>query len=541
MSSGVGSRHQVRIRAGIWWRILLMTGMMYTTALTILDIARAAGMDWRGGYLALAVSLVPLEAYLSRRTVKRRELRSTDLQRFRLAELTILILAVEVLRILWQGLPAIGWRLERLIDLELVFASAMVLSYWGVATAMIRWFEEIDYQPSEKAPPVTSPEYDLWAASRVRHVQHTAAFQRILAVFLAGGVFILILAGLARIDPRAIIDFQRGTIRALILHVLVYFVLGLALAAEARLSLLHTRWQQDDVTISRSVARRWPVLVAGLLAISIVIALLLPVDYSVGLIDAVAYVLNVLITVLVTVMYGLMYLVGLLLFPLQRLLSLAGDGSSSPPPPTFQMPERQAEGPPAPPLLEILKTLILWLVAIGIAGYALYNFLREHGAQLERIPLLRSLGRVLAALGALLSALRRQARKAERSLSEAIARRRRRAARGMSVGQRLLRLGRLSPRELVRYYYLSTVRRASKAGVRRQPSQTPAEFKTRLTDALPEVDEDLGTLTASFEEAKYSTHPVDRQYAMGLRPHWERVRQALQRWRQRQVPPAEPR
>lgn len=525
--SATARRRPVRLPLAMWWRIALVAGMIYVLVLTLLDGVAAAGLSWRGGYLAIAAALTPLEAYFSHRMAKRRELRGGELSRFRLAEALVLILAVTAFRFLWQGLPSLGGRLERLFDLEFFLAAGVLLAVWQAAAAMIRWFEQLDFQPGEKPPPVTSPEYDLWVGSRVRHVQHTAAFQHILTTFLAGGVLIMVLAGMARVDPRAIIDFQRGTIRALILHVLFYFLFGLTLTAEARLALLYTRWQHEEATISPAVARRWPALVLGLLAVAVLLALVLPVDYSVGFIDAIAYALNLILTIVVTIAYLVMYLAGMLLYPLRWLMGQSG-GEPAPPPPTFQPPEPRPAPAGSPPFLEAIKTLVLWLLALGMAGFALYNFLREHRAALEKVAVLRPLLRALASLAGLLRALFRGVARVGGRVRAGLERRTRGARAAISRrAAGLPRLGRMSPGELVRYYYLSTVRRAEQAGFPRRANQTPDEYGRRLGTVMPDLDEDLGTLTEAFVEVRYSRHPVDQQYARGIRPYWERLRRAL--------------
>ncbi|MHB0875395.1 MAG: DUF4129 domain-containing protein [Anaerolineae bacterium] len=531
--NGQGRRREVRIHLGMWWRLALITGMMAAMMSTMLDAVHAAGVGWRGSYLVFAIALLPLETFISQRMVRRRELRSDELTRFHLAEGITLVLLLQLLRYIDQGLPAIGGRVERLLDVEFFLGGMILLGFWSVAAAMIRWFQDLDYQPDEKAPPVTSPDYDLWVSSRVRHVEHTAAFQRISATFLIGGIFILILGGAARVDPAAIIDFQRGTIRALILHVLVYFVLGMALIAEARLSLLHTRWQHEEVNVSRSVSRRWPVLVGGLLLLAVVVALLLPVDYSVGIIDALQQAINYLVTAAVTIAYALLYLVGLLLYPLQWLMSLGRGGAEGEQPsmPEFAAPTPTPSPAGTPPLLDALKSLLFWLIALGIAGYALYNFGREHGATLRGMKLLRPLWALLGALAGLWRWLRRGATRAGRAVAKAVRRRAQQAQVSTPMGRRLRRMGQMSPRELVQYYYLSTVQRAEATGLRRRPNETADEFSGGLAASLPEVDQDVDALTAAFVEAKYSAHVVPPERAQGLRPFWERVRQALRRLR----------
>lgn len=532
MSARRTQRRQVRVRLSMGWRLILVSGMMAAMVATLVEAVRAAGVRWNGGYLVLAMGLLPLETYLSQRMIRRRELRSDELTRFRLAEAGTLILALELLRFLYQGLPAIGGKVERLLDAQFFVGTILLLLFWAAAAALIRWFADLDFQPDEKAPPVTSPDYDLWVGSHLRQVGHTAAFQRVFATYLGGGIIILILGGLARVDPMAIIDFQRGTIRALITDVLIYFVLGLALIAEARLSLLHTRWQHEDVSVSRSVSRRWPLLVGGLLLLSVVVALLLPVDYSVGIIDALQRTVNYLITAVVTVVYALFYLLGLLLYPIQWLLSLArgGGGGDQPSMPEFTAPTATPSPAGTPPLLDTLKSLLFWLIAVGIAGYALYNFGKEHGAALRGMPLLKPLWALLGALAGVLRCLRRGADRATRAVARAVRRRQQAQAAG-PIARRLRRLSQMSPRELVQYYYLSTVQRAEAIGLRRRPSQTADEFSGGLAASLPDVDRDVSALTAAFVEARYSGHEVEPETAQGLRPFWERVRRALRQLR----------
>lgn len=514
---------------GVWWRLLLTSGMMYLAFLTLLDAVRALGLPWRGGYLGLATLLVPLESYLSHRAIQRRELRGSDLTRYRAAEAMTLTLALLLLRFAWQGLPRLGGRVERLLDLEFFFGTGVLLGFWGLASALVRWFEEIEFHPAEKPPPITSPEYDLWLSSPARRVQHTAAFQRVVGTFLAGGILILMLAGMARVDPAAIIDFRRGTIRALILHVLVYFVLGLALIAEARLTLLRTRWQHEEAEVSPAVARRWPALVTGLLLVALVVALVLPVDYSVGLLEALSYALNLVASVLVTVAYIVLYLLGLLLYPLRWLVAQGSGDGAPPPPPPMQMPQAEPTGAGGPPLLEILKTVALWAIAVAMVAYALRNFLREHGASLRGVGLLRPL---LDALALVLRAMRSLLGGAARvgATLRGTVERRLKAARRVAPPRWRPPRG-MGPRELVRYYYLSTVRRGSDVGVPRRRHQTPEEYSRRLRERVPEADEDLEALTVAFVEARYSDHPLDQAYARGVRPHWESVKRALRRLR----------
>ena len=100
---------------------------------------------------------------------------------------------------------------------------------------------------------------------------------------------------------------------------------------------------------------------------------------------------------------------------------------------------------------------------------------------------------------------------------------------------RFLRINSLSPRDQVRYYYLSIVKRAGKKGFRRSPEMTPAEFTTKLEEDLPESKFDLLPLTESFQRARYSNRPVEHGELPAVRSAFERLRSALRRLRGKSV------
>jgi hypothetical protein len=90
-----------------------------------------------------------------------------------------------------------------------------------------------------------------------------------------------------------------------------------------------------------------------------------------------------------------------------------------------------------------------------------------------------------------------------------------------------LRLGRLAPRELVRYFYRSTLRRAASGGVPRRTAQTPYEYGAVLAAQLPESERDIAELTETFVLAEYSARPVGEADARRVRRPWERLRRRL--------------
>jgi hypothetical protein len=91
--------------------------------------------------------------------------------------------------------------------------------------------------------------------------------------------------------------------------------------------------------------------------------------------------------------------------------------------------------------------------------------------------------------------------------------------------------GRLPPREMIRYFYLSAARRAAQAGQPRGPGQTPFEYQAALDRQFPELEPDLEGLTEAFVQARYSNRTVAQQEAEAVKPLWQRIRAALRRKR----------
>jgi hypothetical protein len=96
-------------------------------------------------------------------------------------------------------------------------------------------------------------------------------------------------------------------------------------------------------------------------------------------------------------------------------------------------------------------------------------------------------------------------------------------------GWRFIRLGGLPPREQIRYFYLSTVRRAGERGVPRNSAETPLEFAEDLKDGWPEVEEEVEELTDAFLKARYSDAPVVSEDVPEVKETWKDVRRQIRK------------
>jgi len=213
-------------------------------------------------------------------------------------------------------------------------------------------------------------------------------------------------------------------------------------------------------------------------------------------------------------------------------------GESSQPPPRLELPE--FEPVPHPPLQEgrgialdwlgLLRSLLFWGAILLVVFYTVRSYLRDRPELLRAVTQVapaRTLRRWWASLKRWFKRWRVQLGQAARKhLPHGLPRQ---APGGtLSRGRfRFFRLGALSARERVLYYYLSILRRAGQQGRPRQRHQTPYEYAETLTPHLPQDQGEMDALTQAFVEARYSAHPVALDQERRVRDVWRRVKAAL--------------
>ena len=172
----------------------------------------------------------------------------------------------------------------------------------------------------------------------------------------------------------------------------------------------------------------------------------------------------------------------------------------------------------------MIRSLIFWGILTGVVGYSLYHFIGD------RWGIFRSLqaGRFFAWLGRFWKGLRRSARRAVAAIEKELASRRAaRQARIQAGLQRYFSLGRLAPRERVRYFYLATLHRTSQQGFGRGKAQTPLEYQEVLQREMPDDAEQVHALTQAFLVARYSERSINKEDAHSIQEVWKRIKRAL--------------
>ena len=511
-------------------RPVMIAGMLACLTAPLVYALQWLGLGYNANHFLIFAFFASLEGVLSERVLQQRRIAGWAYLGSRLSEAIILLLLLKLSTYISLGLDQLlsdaqtwlsdPYRFVTNLDL---FLGTLFIVMWGCSLYVARMVMELDVSEGKAPPPEdkTSTQYYMWLTRPpvARDRQETVGW--LTEIVLWGGIVLLLTS--------AAVHLFVASAGVLAIPTLLYFALGIALLAQARFSVTQSGWQAQGIEIQPEVARRWLVwVVVFLIGVSLV-ALILPTYYTLGPLQACLGVLSIVYAVL-------SFLVGLLIFLVTLPLALLLPNVDNPTPPPLDI---GALPPPEPvaasassPWLQVLASAAFWVIVLAIVGYALIRFWRDRvGKQEDGEPAVDTLwGRFRAWMKSLWQrwwtwrqglqdqlALRWPGRKAESPLAARLS--------------RLFFLGRLPPREMVRFFYLSATRRAAQAGKPRRSGQTPYEYQDSLDEQFPELEPDLEGLTDAFVQARYGSQPVEEKDAMAVKPLWQRVKAALRRHR----------
>lgn len=497
--------------------------------------------NWSRAYLVLACTLAAVEAGYSHQLLRGRRRFLEDIVRFRAIELALLFILIKAGSYLGRSWSAMVseirlWPHDPLAVLEV---DAIVV----YALALIAWY----------SANATAGDLDRLGEPPVRVRSYTSPVESLTNRFFWGAGLLLAVSGMALVGEtiaaspaRSIKSLLQGVsgspASGLAVATLIYFCLGLLMLGQARITLYQMGWEQQGIPIDRALVGRWTRGGLVLVVLAASLSIVLPADYQ-----AAAWLLETVGTALAWLAAIVTYLAGLVMFALISLLGLLAYllalGGTLRPKPTAPVEFVRPVTPQAalgatPDWVLILRSILFWGLLLASLVYVLRAYLRDH-------PHLMSWARGLRLVGVLRRLWQRVqdwlARRPRIDLQRYRLRARLPGAIKISDDPfRLFRLGRLSPRDRVLYYYWSVLRRAHRVGLARRMSQTPYEYCDSLGPHICQTEHDLARLTDAFVQARYSSRPLASDEDGRARVYWQRVRSALQSIRRKGRSSGEP-
>lgn len=482
--------------------------------------------EWRGGYLIVVALIVALEAIYTRDHLEEMDTRERVI--FHAAEWIAFAVALKLLLYILND-PA-----RLLVDIprwQRDFLGAFITTEYalGIVVAALVWFCARAF--ADELDDLNQREEDSgWdELGKLQNALHTIRSRIVSRTFALGGllVFLAIISRL-EIDLLKNAPGKAFAYHAPVLAVLVYFGLALVLFSQTQFSLLRTRWRWQRLPISNLLATSWlRYTLLFFLALALIV-FFLPTQYSMGLLDT----LRIMIQYLLQFVSFLVFLITL---PVAFCLSLFRL-TSNPPindqlPSTIQIIPGGAAGEPFA-WLEFLKSLLFWVIFLGVIVFALRYYFSQNAALLNAVrkfPITRWLSVLFSGFVAWLRGANRQVIQLVRDGIKRL--RPLRAPSPVKTFKRVLSLSRMNPREKIIYFYLNLIQLGGERGLSRRPAETPYQYNRRLSGAVPEVNDDLHTLTDEFIEARYSPHPVDPPAAETASSLWERIKAVLREWK----------
>jgi hypothetical protein len=511
------------MRRSLWieyvFRPLIIGAMVGCIVWSVVQLVLMLAPAWNPTFLLVGCVLAALEGSYSYRLLQTTRMFGTNVLRFRVGELALIFVALKIARFMGMSrselmtqVQAWPYDLTLLFDPETIATFVLAFSCWWAAIETARDLDRIG-EPAERHPAYVPP------------------VQRITSRFFVGGAVMLVAAGLSRIgDTSELLNLRRPSVGGLVLNVLVYFLLGLVMLSQTRFVELRKRWQGQDVHVADQLAARWVRYSLSFIGLAALLAFVLPTGFTLRPLTVIGQALNLIASV---VFYAGSLILFLLLLPFSWLLWLfsglsgAEESRFEPNPPSFEPQQPLSEGGAT---MNWLVILVFAAIALATGAYVIRSYLShrlELRATIVTLRPIQMLRRLWAALWRSLGTWGAHLRGAVRENLPRLIPGRSPRDKPLRLPFRFFRLGALSSRERVLYYYLSVLRRAGRQGFSRRGHQTPHEYYETMEPHLPQVQQDMGALTEAFVEARYSQHEVGVGQEQRVRGNWERVKAAL--------------
>jgi hypothetical protein len=526
-------------------RPLLMAIMLTALMVSILAVVVEVSEDSRWFGATFLLFFIALEAIYTTNWLNHPRQLPLDRAAYRAAEL--LLLLVVVLIVSWiifdQGIPdrdmLIGYlRTPHILFLNVRFLILALLAaiIWRLAIHLGQIFTRLQISEFElRFHSLPLAQRKARVEDQPIQISRGELVNTFLRFWLLGGLLLVVAVGFSTLGQQTVEKLMaplasgRASLEPRLLSaLLLYFIIGLWLLSQARLMHVHARWLLNNVNADEDARQKWQRTSLFILALVFLVATFLPI----GSTSALSQIINVLLFWVLALAYVIILL---LVLPFAMLLAFfSGQGIEEVPPPpplepNFMQPPLESTPSSLGETLSMVLSSGFWTVLIVLLILAILFYFRERKlADREQLKHLHLGERILLWLKDFWSRLHGKARSLQDTLlllreTESFDE----ETQSVRSRWRFLRLSSLSPRDQLRYFYLSTIRRAADKGVKREPAGTPSEYVKDLKQSWPEVEEGLDNLTKAFLKARYSDKEISAEDIPPVKGTWKDVRREL--------------
>lgn len=366
-------------------------------------------------------------------------------------------------------------------------------------------------------------------------IDRHALLQRYYRDWAIGGAILIICAGISTFDLveilngdpgiRSVSSFSRiGLQPEMLAALMIYFLGGLLLASEGRLAALNARWTYEGARIENRIIRSWRRSSLLLLFIIALTAAFIPITSTVdisGVFQAIGWIAFLVVGLIVAILTTIYY------FLLSSLMRFTPAEPRTSLELSAVVPDIPQLASPPNEITSLILGGVFWILLLAAIVIAVIYMIRTRG-----IP---SKGKFSEWWRYLVHWLRTQWRSFFHQVQIAAGGIRSKISTLeplMTIAPsswRFIRLSSLSARDKVRYYYLSSVKRARAKGAIRKDGETPSEYTRELKAKWPGVSDEIDELTRTFIKARYSGQHIEDTDAEYVKPIWKRIRRAIKR------------
>lgn len=489
---------------------LMVSLMLACFAFLLGEIIQILYPEWPGGLFPILAFLIAIESLIVSYTQRSASQITHNIFLGTLSEIILILLVIKLLSMLISGfstiwLEILSWQRDffmNFFDTQYLIRVFGLLTIWAIA----RLFSE----------PLNRLEEDeiLMEQEKLGYTftdRQDARRSLITTVFVLGFLMIVMMV-ILRSD---VVKLQNEVTASstFVAAMVIYFFAGFILLALNQYAIMKARWYFNEISVNPDLAKRWLFYTLAFIMLVTVIIIFLPTDISIGFSPLLRIISDLFIYLFAIIQF-------IFALPIAFILSLINAFMSGEP---LQnevqetIPEMVPAMPrvtPSMPWLDIVKTILFWLVFLGVIIFSIRYYLNNR----QELKSFLSSIKIGIWLQTFWQWIKQGFTKVRQTTAEAI-------QKGVKNVQTFLRdrriqlpsladlARRMPPRQSVILAYVDWIRWNQQHGFKRTKSQTPLEYAQSFQNYLPEAKQTITDFTQTFMAARYSRQEIKKAKA----------------------------